>query len=99
MPRLRIGTRASALALWQTTHVLERLRDLDSTLEIEIVRLTTTGDDLPDAPLERMAGTGFFTSTLERALAAGEIDLATHSYKDLPTASTPGLTIGAVLER
>src|SRR5262249_25045754 len=61
--------------------------------------LTTDGDDQPDAPLERMEGTGFFSSTLERALLEERIDLAVHSYKDLPVASTAGLTVVAVPAR
>jgi hydroxymethylbilane synthase len=99
MAAIKVGTRASALALWQTRHVVGRLTALDPTLEFEIVTLSTAGDELVDAPLERMEGTGFFTSTIERALLAGAIDLAVHSYKDLPTLSTPGLGIAAVPER
>src|ERR1043166_6888023 len=83
MARVRIGTRASALARWQS----------------ETVAAPTPGDDLAEAPLERMEGTGFFTSTLEHALLDGRIDVAVHSYKDLPVLSTPGLAIAAVPAR
>jgi hydroxymethylbilane synthase len=96
---IRIGTRASALARWQTDHVLGLWRLHDPALAVEIVHFTTVGDDLVEAPLERMDGTGFFSSTLERALLAGEIDVAVHSYKDLPVASTPGLAIACVPTR
>jgi hydroxymethylbilane synthase len=99
MPAIRIGTRASALALWQARHVAERLSAASPGLVIELVPLTSRGDELADAPLERMEGTGFFTSTLEQALLAGEIDLAVHSMKDLPTAGTSGLVIAAAPER
>jgi hydroxymethylbilane synthase len=95
----RIGTRASALARWQTDTVAQLWRRLDPEVRLEIVELTTDGDQLPDAPLERMEGIGFFTSTLERALLSGEIDLAVHSYKDLPVESTPGLVVAATPKR
>lgn len=92
----RIGTRASTLARWQTDTIARLWREADPNVALEIVELTSQGDDMPDAPLERMEGIGFFTSTLERALLAGEIDLAVHSYKDLPVASTGGLVVAAV---
>ena len=96
---VRIGTRASALAQWQTEHVLGLWRAHEPALVVEIVPFTTVGDDLADAPLERMDGTGFFTSTIDRALLAGEIDVAVHSLKDLPVAMTPGLVIACVPRR
>jgi hydroxymethylbilane synthase len=99
MPATRVGTRASALARWQTDEIVRQWRAIDPTLEVEIVDLTTAGDDHADAPLERMEGTGFFTSTLERALLANAIDVAVHSMKDLPVASTSGLTVIAVPAR
>ena len=76
MRAIRIGTRASALARWQTEEIVRLWRAQEPRLEVEIVDLTTAGDDLPDAPLERMEGTGFFTSTLERALLQRAIDVA-----------------------
>ena len=96
---VRIGTRASALARWQTDHVIGLWRAHEPELAVEIVPFTTVGDDLVEAPLERMDGTGFFSSTLERALLSGEIDVAVHSYKDLPVAMTPGLSIACVPTR
>jgi hydroxymethylbilane synthase len=93
---IRIGTRASALARWQTDHVIELWRSVEPTLATTIIDLTTTGDDLADAPLEVMEGTGFFTSTLERALLERRIDIAVHSFKDLPVEVTPGLVVAAV---
>jgi hydroxymethylbilane synthase len=99
MAIVRIGTRASALARWQTDHVIDLWRRHEPDLEVQVVDLTTTGDDLPEAPLEVMEGTGFFTSTLERALLDERVDLAVHSYKDLPVAATPGLAVVAVPAR
>lgn len=99
MATVRIGTRASALARWQTDHVIGLWSRSEPGLEVEIVDLTTAGDDMPEAPLEVMDGTGFFTSTLERALLEGRIDVAVHSYKDLPVASAPGLAVVAVPAR
>ena len=99
MAPVRIGTRASALASWQTHHVIARWSLLEPGLKVAIVDLTTAGDDNPEAPLEVMEGTGFFTSTLERALLEGTIDVAVHSYKDLPVVSTPGLAVAAVPAR
>ena len=99
MRRVRVGTRASALARWQTDHVLARWREVEPSLDVEVVDLSTAGDDQPDAPLHLMDGTGFFTSALERALLAGEVDVAVHSCKDLPTTATEGLKLAAVPAR
>jgi hydroxymethylbilane synthase len=99
MDRVRIGTRASALARWQTDHVIALWRAHEPRLDVEIVDVSTLGDEMQDAPLHAMEGTGFFTSTLERLLLSGRIDLAIHSYKDLPVALTAGLTVAAVPAR
>jgi len=99
MVTVRVGTRASALARWQTEHVLALWRAAEPALAIEVVPIATVGDELAEAPLERMEGTGFFSSTLERALLEAEIDVAVHSYKDLPVSVTPGLTIACVPRR
>jgi hydroxymethylbilane synthase len=100
MPRtIRIGTRGSALARWQTDHVAGRLRAADRALALDVVTITTAGDALPEVPLAHLEGMGFFTSALERALLAGEIDVAVHSMKDLPIDGSPDLAVGAVPER
>ena len=99
MERIRLGTRASALARWQTDHVLSLWRRHEPDLDVEIVDMSTIGDDMQDAPLEQMGGTGFLTSTIERALLAERIDLAGHSFKDLPVAVTGGLTVAAIPAR
>ena len=99
MTNVRLGTRASGLARRQTEIVVGLLRTAAPELTLEVIELSSTGDDMPEAPLERMEGTGFFTSTLERALLAREIDLAVHSFKDLPVESSPGLAVAAVPRR
>ncbi|MBI5709069.1 MAG: hydroxymethylbilane synthase [Candidatus Eisenbacteria bacterium] len=99
MGALRLGTRASALARWQTAHVVERLRALAPDLAVETVELSSLGDELPEVPIEHMDGVGFFTSTLERALLSGEIDVAVHSFKDLPVEGSPDLIVAAVPPR
>jgi hydroxymethylbilane synthase len=90
---LRIGTRASALARTQTGHVAEQLH-----APIEIVHVVTEGDR-SSAALTQIGGTGVFVSALRTALLAGEIDIAVHSFKDLPTAPADGIVIGAVPPR
>jgi hydroxymethylbilane synthase len=99
MKKLRIGTRGSALALWQSRHVAARLSLLLPGLNVELVEITSLGDRVTDVPLSHVEGTGFFTASIEQALVAGEVDIAVHSYKDLPVESTPGLVVAAVTER
>ena len=96
---IRVGTRASALARWQTNELLRLWRLRGSLLEFEVITLSTIGDDRFDVPLERMEGTGFFTSTIERAILDHHIDVAVHSYKDLPIATTGQLVVAAVPAR
>ncbi len=96
---LRLGTRASALALWQARHVAAALAGLSGVPAVEIVEIKTTGDQVTDIPLWKTAGKGFFTAELDRALLDRRIDLAVHSMKDLPTENVDGLAIAAVLER
>lgn len=91
---LRIGTRASKLALAQTNYVAGRLREAHPGLEIELVEITTAGDRDQASALSE--GVGWFTSTIQQALQAGEIDVAVHSFKDLPTKRPEGLVIAAV---
>lgn len=97
--RVVIGTRGSALARWQTEHVADLLRAAWPGLEVTIRVLTTQGDRVLDTPLPMLGGKGVFTAELEAALRQGEIDLAVHSLKDLPTDDPDGLTVGAVPER
>lgn len=97
--QLRIGTRASALALWQARHVERLIRALPGAPPVELVPITTTGDVRTDVPLWAIRGRAFFTKELDRALTDGRIDIAVHSLKDLPTSMEPGLALAAVLER
>lgn len=90
---IRLGTRRSALATAQATHIADALRSLGH--EVELVPIVTHGDT-NKAPLQQIGGTGIFVSALRDALLAHEIDIAVHSLKDLPTADVDGLTIGAV---
>ncbi len=94
---LRIGTRASRLALAQVEIVAGLLRAGDPSIRLEIVEITTAGDRDQSTPLRE--GTGWFTSAIQEALLRENVDLAVHSYKDLPTARTAGLVIGAVPAR
>jgi hydroxymethylbilane synthase len=87
------------LALWQTHWVRQRLEDAYPKLRIELIEIQTQGDKILDAPLSRIGDKGLFTREIERALLDGEIDLAVHSLKDLPTVLPDGLTLGAVSER
>lgn len=97
--RLRIGTRGSALALWQARHVAERLGRLEEAPAVELIEIETEGDRIVDRALSTLPGKAFFTKEIERALLDGEVDMAVHSLKDLATEAPDGLEIGAVLER
>lgn len=99
MSALRIGTRASALALWQARHVESLIRALPGAPPVELVPITTTGDVRTDVPLWTVRGRAFFTKEIDRALLEDRIDIAVHSLKDLPTAMEPGLALTAVLTR
>jgi hydroxymethylbilane synthase len=94
---LTIGSRGSQLALWQAHWIQARLEQLGETSRIEIIK--TTGDKIADVALSRVGSKGLFTKEIEEALLAGEIDVAVHSLKDMPTDLPPGLTIAAVPER
>jgi hydroxymethylbilane synthase len=96
---LRLGTRGSQLARWQTGHVLKRLLQAHPGLQAEMTVIATRGDQVLDTPLPLIGGKGLFTAELEAALRDGHIDLAVHSLKDLPTEDPDGLVIGALLER
>jgi hydroxymethylbilane synthase len=95
--RLRIGSRGSQLALWQSNHISALLRDRGHEVEIEIIK--TTGDKITDVALAKVGIKGMFTKEIEEALAAGGIDLAVHSLKDLPTEIPQGFEIAAVTAR
>jgi len=95
--RLRIGSRGSQLALWQANHIAAHLRERGDEVEIQIVH--TTGDKIIDVALAKVGAKGMFTKEIEEALIHGEVDLAVHSLKDLPTELSDGFEIGAILAR
>lgn len=99
MTTLKLGTRASTLALIQTEMVAGKLKSAFPDLEIEIVKISTKGDRHLNRELASFGGKGVFTRELEDALLSGEIDMAVHSAKDMPMEFPQGLGIGAVLER
>lgn len=96
---LRLGTRASRLALWQAHRVRDLLSALPGCPPVEIVEISTSGDRIQDVSLSQVDGRDFFTKDIEDALLREEIDLAVHSLKDLATESPRGLATRAVLER
>jgi hydroxymethylbilane synthase len=95
--RLRIGSRGSQLALWQANHILELLEQRGHEVEIEVIK--TTGDKITDVALAQVGTKGMFIKEIEEALAAGQIDLAVHSLKDLPTEIAPEFKIAAIPKR
>jgi hydroxymethylbilane synthase len=97
--KLVIASRESALALWQARFIQARLRELYPTTEVEILGMTTTGDQILDSPLARIGGKGLFVKELEQALEDGRADLAVHSMKDVPMRLPPGFALAATGER
>jgi hydroxymethylbilane synthase len=96
---LRVGTRRSALALAQTELVLTMLGKSAPEARLEMVPLSTEGDERTDVSLRELGGTGAFVKRIERALLGDQIDLAVHSLKDVPTELEPGLLLAAIPER
>ncbi len=99
MQKVRVVTRGSALALTQTKQLVEIFSKLNPEYVFTILTLTTTGDKVTDRPLSQFRGIGVFVKELERALTAGEADLAIHSLKDVPVERAGGLTLAAFPER
>jgi hydroxymethylbilane synthase len=95
---LRIGTRASALALWQAHH-LQALLAAHGAPAVQLVHIKTAGDVQSEVPLWQAGGRAFFTKEIDRALLEGSVDIAVHSLKDLSTQLDPGLTLAAALPR
>ena len=96
---LRIGSRGSRLALWQAEFVKGLIRRKFPGIKVEISVIRTTGDRLLDSPLSVIGGKGVFVKEIEEALLLGDVDIAVHSMKDLPTLLSERLTIGAVAKR
>lgn len=96
---IRIATRKSALALWQAEHVAARLREAAAGCEVELVPLSTLGDEVLDRSLQKIGGKGLFIKELEVAMQAGKADIAVHSMKDVPAEMPDGFCLAAILER
>jgi hydroxymethylbilane synthase len=96
---LRLGTRGSALAMWQARHVAELIGGQPGAPPIELVQIRTEGDIRTDVPLWSVGGRAFFTKEIDRALLSGEVDIAVHSLKDLSTVLEAGITLAAALTR
>lgn len=99
MNRLRIATRNSPLALWQAKDVKSRIEALDPGMAVELVTMTTRGDQLLDSPLAKIGGKGLFVKELESAILDERADIAVHSIKDVPAVLPPGLQVRHILER
>ncbi|PKM12498.1 MAG: hydroxymethylbilane synthase [Gammaproteobacteria bacterium HGW-Gammaproteobacteria-3] len=96
---IRIATRKSPLALWQAEHVAERLKATFPGLQTELVKMTTKGDRILDAPLAKVGGKGLFVKELEQGMLEGRADIAVHSMKDVPVQFPDGLHLAALLNR
>ena len=99
MDTIIIGTRGSALALWQAEWVATELQRRHPNLDVRLQRIVSTGDAEPTVPLAELGTKGVFTKTIEDALLAGRIDVAVHSLKDLGSVLPPGLTLVAIPPR
>jgi len=99
MATLRIATRKSPLALWQTEHVAARLRAAHPGLEVQLVPMSTRGDQVLDRSLADLGGKGLFLKELEMAMQRCEVDCAVHSLKDVPMTLEPGFALAAILAR
>ena len=96
---IRIATRKSALALWQAEFIRTALRAVHPDLEVELVPMSTRGDQILDSPLAKVGGKGLFVKELEQALLDGRADIAVHSMKDVPVELPAGLALPAIVER
>lgn len=99
MKQVKIGTRGSRLALVQAHAIARSLGESNPDLELTVEIVRTKGDIIKDVPLSQVGGQGFFVKELESALLEGEVDLAVHSAKDLPTKLAEGLYLSAVTKR
>lgn len=96
---VRIATRSSRLALWQANHVADLLRALPEQPAVDLVTVTTSGDQDRSQPLSEMGGVGVFTREVQRAVLEHDADVAVHSLKDLPTQTLPELALAGFPER
>jgi len=96
---LKIASRESALALWQSRYIKAQLESIYPELEVEIVGMTTKGDQILDVPLAKIGGKGLFVKELETSMLAGTTDIAVHSMKDVPMEFPENLELAAICER
>ena len=96
---ITIGTRKSLLALWQSNYIKSCLEAQYPDCEVRLQKIFTKGDKILDVPLSKIGGKGLFTKEIETALLDGEVDLAVHSLKDMPTKLPDGLCLTAITER
>ncbi len=99
MQTLRIATRKSPLAMWQAEHVQQRLTQLRPDVTVELVAMSTRGDQLLGSPLAKIGGKGLFIKELELAMLEGRADIAVHSIKDMPAVLPDGFELGPILTR
>ena len=99
MKKIRIATRKSALALWQAEYVKQQLEYHHTDIQVELVKMTSKGDRILDAPLAKIGGKGLFVKELENALLENRADIAVHSMKDVPMDFPDGLQLGAICPR
>ncbi len=97
--KIRIASRESALALWQSEYIKSQLEQLYPSLEVEIVGMTTKGDQILDVPLAKIGGKGLFVKELEQSMLEGKTDIAVHSMKDVPMHFPGGLELAAICKR
>lgn len=98
-PLIRIASRESALALWQSEHIKARLESMFPGLQVEIHGMTTKGDQILDVPLAKIGGKGLFVKELEQSMLSGQTDIAVHSMKDVPMRFPEGLELSAICKR
>ena len=96
MKQLVIATRRSRLALWQAEHIQKELARLHAGLAVELLPMSTKGDEILDRSLDKVGGKGLFVKELENAMADGRADLAVHSMKDVPAELPPGFVLAAI---
>ena len=97
--KIRIASRESALALWQSEHIKAQLEALHPGLDVEIIGMTTKGDQILDVPLAKIGGKGLFVKELEQSMLEGNTDIAVHSMKDVPMHFPEGLELAAICKR
>lgn len=99
MKEIRIGTRSSKLALWQTNYIENEIQKQYPNYKVEIIHIKTTGDKILNSPLSQIGGKGLFTKEIETQLLEGKIDLAVHSLKDVPAQLDERFKIAAITKR